>query len=127
MYLNTESSYLLNSRKDASSPTWEALKGTFVNVDSLNIKVHFNPCMEFSQMIRNSGYEPSVKLGDIKKIPRDEAICGLLHMKEDEELVIAEKIRESVNTGVNLCVKNAHPAECAFLYFTAAMKKTHMS
>ena len=43
-------------------------------------------------MIRNSGYEPSVKLGDIKKIPRDEAICGLLHMKEDEELVIAEKI-----------------------------------
>ncbi|EOS35930.1 hypothetical protein C808_04671 [Lachnospiraceae bacterium M18-1] len=67
-------------------------RGTFVNVDSLNMKVRFNPCMEFSQMIKNSGYEPSVKLGDIKKIPRDEAICSLLHMKEEEELVVSEKI-----------------------------------
>lgn len=67
-------------------------KGTFVNVDSLNIKVHFNPCMEFSQMIRNSGYQPSVKLGDIRKIPRDESICRLLHMEEKEELVVSEKV-----------------------------------
>ncbi len=67
-------------------------KGTFVNVDSLNIKVHFNPCMEFSQMIRNSGYQPSVKLGDIRKIPRDESICRLLHMGDKEELVVSEKI-----------------------------------
>ena len=67
-------------------------KGTFVNVDSLNIKVRFNPCMEFSQMIRNSGYQPSVKLGDIRKIPRDESICRLLHMEEKEELVVSEKV-----------------------------------
>lgn len=67
-------------------------RGTFVNVDSLNIKVHFNPCMEFSQMIRSSGYQPSVKLGAIKKVPRDESICSLLHMGEGEELVAAEKI-----------------------------------
>lgn len=67
-------------------------KGTFVNVDSLNIKVHFNPCMEFSQMIKNSGYQPSVKLGDIKKISRDESICKLLRMEEGEELVVAEKV-----------------------------------
>lgn len=67
-------------------------KGTFVNVDSLNIKVHFNPCMEFSQMIKNSGYQPSVKLGDIKKIPREEAICKLLRMGEEEELVVSEKV-----------------------------------
>lgn len=67
-------------------------KGTFVNVDSLNIKVRFNPCMEFSQMIENSGYQPSVKLGDIKKIPRDESICKFLCMEEGEELVVAEKV-----------------------------------
>ena len=33
-------------------------KGTFVNVDSLNIKVTFSPCMELTQMIQNSGYRP---------------------------------------------------------------------
>ena len=67
-------------------------KGTFVNVDSLNIKVRFNPSMEFSQIIRNSGYEPSVILGESKKIPRDPSICELLHLGEDEVLILAEKI-----------------------------------
>ncbi len=67
-------------------------KGTFVNIDSLNIKVRFHPCTEFSQMIRNSGYTPSVLLGDIKKIPREDTICSLLHMEDDEELILAEKI-----------------------------------
>ncbi len=67
-------------------------KGTFVNKDSLNIKVRFNPGMEFSQAIRKSGYKPSVILGDIKKIPRDEEICSLLHMDRDDVLILAEKI-----------------------------------
>lgn len=67
-------------------------KGTFVNVDSLNIKVTFNPCMDFTQMIRNSGYIPSVKLLNISKIPRIESICQLLHMGNDEQLVVAEKL-----------------------------------
>ncbi len=67
-------------------------KGTFVNVDSLNIKVHFNPCMEFTQMIRNCGYQPSVKLGEIKKISYESSIGRLLHLEENEELVVAEKI-----------------------------------
>lgn len=37
-------------------------KGTFVNVDSVGIRVTFSPCMELMQAIRNSGFEPSVKL-----------------------------------------------------------------
>ena len=37
-------------------------RGTFVNVDSLNIKVTFSPCMELTQMIKKSGYAPSVRL-----------------------------------------------------------------
>lgn len=37
-------------------------KGTFVNVDSIGIRVTFSPCMEFMQAIRNSGFEPSVRL-----------------------------------------------------------------
>ncbi|MEG1430228.1 MAG: GntR family transcriptional regulator, partial [Oscillospiraceae bacterium] len=63
-------------------------KGTFVNVDSLNIKVKFSPCMEFSQMIQNSGYTPSVKLLNIAQSPRDEAICDLLQMGPEEQLVV---------------------------------------
>nr|WP_317377262.1 GntR family transcriptional regulator [uncultured Faecalimonas sp.] len=67
-------------------------KGTFVNVDSLNIKVTFSPCMELTQMIQNSGYEPSVRLLNISRVKREEEICGLLQMKEDEQLVVAEKL-----------------------------------
>ena len=37
-------------------------KGTFVNVDSIGIRVTFSPCMELMQAIRNSGFEPSVRL-----------------------------------------------------------------
>ena len=37
-------------------------KGTFVNEQSMNIKVTFNPAMEFTQMIRESGFVPSMKL-----------------------------------------------------------------
>lgn len=67
-------------------------KGTFVNVDFLNIKVHFNPSMEFTQMIQRSGYRPSVKLGEIKKIPYEPSIGRLLHMDKEEELVVSDKI-----------------------------------
>lgn len=67
-------------------------KGTFVNVDSLNVKVTFNPCMDFTQMIQNSGYTPSVKLLGITKIPRDESVCQILHMGPEEQLILAEKI-----------------------------------
>ena len=37
-------------------------KGTFVNPVSAGIQVSFNPVMHFSDMIRNSGYTPSVKI-----------------------------------------------------------------
>lgn len=67
-------------------------KGTFVNVDSLNIKVTFSPCMELTQMIRNSGYKPSVRLLKISKIKRDEEVVSLLQMQKEEQLVLAEKL-----------------------------------
>ena len=55
-------------------------RGTFVNVDSLNIKVTFSPCMELTQMIKKSGYAPSVRL------------LNILQMQPDEQLVVAEKL-----------------------------------
>ncbi|MDY4169496.1 MAG: GntR family transcriptional regulator [[Ruminococcus] gnavus] len=67
-------------------------RGTFVNVDSLNIKVTFSPCMELTQMIKKSGYAPSVRLLNIQKAKREEEICSLLQMQPDEQLVVAEKL-----------------------------------
>lgn len=67
-------------------------KGTFVNVDSLNVKVTFSPCMELTQMIENSGYKPSVKLLRIKKIMQDKEIASILQMSKNEQLVVAEKL-----------------------------------
>lgn len=67
-------------------------KGTFVNVDSLNIKVTFNPCIELTQMIENSGFKPSVKLLKINKIKRDDKIASILQMGKEEQLVVAEKL-----------------------------------
>lgn len=67
-------------------------KGTFVNVDSRNIKVTFSPCMELTQMIENSGYKPSVRLLNISRVPRVGEICELLQMREEEQLVVAEKL-----------------------------------
>lgn len=67
-------------------------KGTFVNTDSLNIKVKFNPCMEFTQMILNSGYTPRVKLLNIEQIPQDPEIMRLLQMEDQEQLAVAEKM-----------------------------------
>lgn len=67
-------------------------KGTFVNVDSLNIKVTFSPCMELTQMIQNSGYRPSVKLLKISKIKRVEEAASVLQMRENEQMVVAEKL-----------------------------------
>ncbi len=67
-------------------------KGTFVNVDSLNIKVTFSPCMELTQMIEKSGYKPSVRLLNISRADRDAEICDILQMKQEESLVVAEKL-----------------------------------
>lgn len=67
-------------------------KGTFVNIDSLNIKVKFNPAMEFTLMIRESGYEPSVRLLDIQLVPWDDEIGTLLQIEKQEHLVMCTKI-----------------------------------
>ena len=48
--------------------------------------------MELTQMIKKSGYAPSVRLLNIQKVKREEEICSLLQMQPDEQLVVAEKL-----------------------------------
>lgn len=66
-------------------------KGTFVNIDSLNIKVKFNPAMEYLQMIQKCGYKPSVSLLDIQEIPCDEEKARLLQLDKGSMLVRSDK------------------------------------
>lgn len=66
-------------------------KGTFVNADSLNMKVTFNPVMEFTQMIRKSGYAPSMRLLSLRTLSDHEKIRELLHMPPEEKLIQADK------------------------------------
>lgn len=67
-------------------------KGTFVNVDFLNINVTFNPVMEFTDMIRNSGYAPSVQLLGIQLVSPLKSIETILQIPKGEKLVMCEKI-----------------------------------
>lgn len=66
-------------------------KGTFVNVNLLNIKVKFNPAMEFTQMIRECGYEPSVKHLSVQIIPWNKTIGRHLQLDDTSTLVMSEK------------------------------------
>ena len=68
-------------------------KGTFVNVDSLNIKVTFSPVVEFARMICDSGYQPGVKnLGVSYYTARQgEEIRKKLLLSEEEPLVAVER------------------------------------
>lgn len=67
-------------------------KGTFVNVDSLDMKVTFNPVMEFTQMIEGSGYQPSMKILSTQVVTGYERVRELLHLEDGEGLVKADKV-----------------------------------
>lgn len=81
-------------------------KGTFVNVDSMGIRVTFSPCMELMQAIRNSGYEPSVRLlsatvleagEDIGEsagegVGSEENIRSSLQLAQGDHLVVHDKV-----------------------------------
>lgn len=66
-------------------------KGTFVNEQSANIKVTFNPAMEFTQMIRKSGFVPSIKILKVRENKKREDICHILNLKKSEKLIQFDK------------------------------------
>lgn len=66
-------------------------KGTFVNPVSAGIRVSFNPVMHFSDMIRNSGYEPSVRIIDCRTEPASKDAAAALNLKEGQEVIVCVK------------------------------------
>lgn len=67
-------------------------KGTFVNPEVLQIKVTFNPALEFDQMIINSGYKAHIELVGVEARPADSEEARKLNVDEGEKLVIIKKV-----------------------------------
>ena len=69
-------------------------KGTFVNVDLLNIKVTFSPVIELARMITDSGYQPGVRNLSVSDYtgPRGEEIREKLQLPSGEPLMAVERI-----------------------------------
>ena len=66
-------------------------KGTFVNPVSAGIQVSFNPVMHFSDMIRNSGYTPSVKIIECRTEAASKEVAMALKIKEGQDVVVCVK------------------------------------
>lgn len=66
-------------------------KGTFVNPVSAGIRVSFNPVMHFSDMIRNSGYEPSVRIIECRTESASKEVAEALKIREGENVIVCVK------------------------------------
>ena len=67
-------------------------KGTFVNPEAVQMKVTLNSLELFMDMIKNSGYSPSVKVLKVETINASEAIADKLKIKTGDELISIEKL-----------------------------------
>lgn len=70
-------------------------KGTFVNVDSLGVRATFSPCLELTDAIRNSGYEPSVKMLSVHEVENEQKASSIrerLCLKPDDPVIEVDKL-----------------------------------
>lgn len=67
-------------------------KGTFVNVRSLDIKVSFNPVMDFYDMIVFSGYEPSVRLIAAERVAAPDFLLEPMGLAAGREVFHTQKV-----------------------------------
>lgn len=70
-------------------------KGTFVNVDSLGVRATFSPCLELTDAIRNSGYEPSVRLLSVHEVGDEKKAASVreaLGLSEGDPVVEVDKL-----------------------------------
>lgn len=67
-------------------------KGTFVNPHSLDMKVSFNPAMDFFETILLSGYQPSAKVLSSERIPVPPEFAADLGLTSGQEVLCIKKI-----------------------------------
>lgn len=79
-------------------------KGTFVNLEALQIKVKFTPVQRFKDMIVKSGYIPGVKMTSVKIQKAGKYIAEKLGIEEDREIVVTKKVFYADNNPCAYCV-----------------------
>lgn len=67
-------------------------KGTFINPQALSMNVSFNPVTLFSEMIRQCGFQPSVKLLESEYTKADQQLAKDLLVEIDSDIIITKKI-----------------------------------
>lgn len=67
-------------------------KGTFVNPTFFEMKVSFNPVMHFSDMIINSGYQPSTRLLRYEIQPASKEVAKVLQLGDGEKVIVCTKV-----------------------------------
>ena len=67
-------------------------KGTFANPCSLDMKVSFNPVMDFYDMIRLSGYAPSIKLLECYIEEVSEELAKMFKISAGQPVLVTKKI-----------------------------------
>ncbi len=73
-------------------------KGTFVNSETLKIEVNLSPAVEFEKIIRDSGYEATVKLVDYRITSSNAKTSSKLKINEKDKIIIVEKIYYADNS-----------------------------
>lgn len=81
-------------------------RGTFVNVEALQMKVTLNPAVEFEDMIRNSGYSVDVKILKTYTKTVSKRIANILRIEPTDEVLVIERM---------YCADN-HPAALVIDY-----------
>ena len=62
-------------------------KGTFVNYNYFSITASVTQLLEYTEVIRLSGYEPSIKYLNIDIIPADKNLSTIFNIKEGQEII----------------------------------------
>lgn len=79
-------------------------KGTFINSESLRVKVPITPYCEFSQMIKDSGYSADLKLLSVEIIPANPQIAKGLKIPPDSPIVSVKKLFFANNSPAIYCI-----------------------
>lgn len=79
-------------------------RGTFINAASRQMKVPFNPVLEFADMIRRSGHQPSVDVIGTSPVAPDHAVAAALHLPENVQLLVSAKVFRADGAFCALCV-----------------------
>ena len=79
-------------------------KGTFVNKEALKMKAQLNPIKQFKDIIKISGYKPSIKILGYELINADYHLSNLLKIKENDIIVVAKKIFYADKNPCTYCI-----------------------